>query len=527
MAFHSESEQPKLNTGPLPELSVTSEASRAAARSISAIAFNQVAQVTGSVLFVALVPRILGAVVYGELAFAFALITILQMLGELGYQEVFSRFLPEVRQHHGRAGMQAMIVGLFKVRGVVGLVLGLAAAVVARLAGDWLSPVQAALIGLAVLARVWSMGPFPLLLGLGETHKWSVETTWRQITVTCLVLLLVRSPSLTMALLAMALHEVVFLVLGLYWVREWLVGKADGRGPAAASRAPAEAALPAAEGAAPTNQLSVAGYLKFGFVFSLANYALVVLFRISPIMVEKLTGSHAETGYFDLALGGLLLLYTLLGQVAYAFVPILTPLHLAQRQADVDLWLGRVVRYSAMLMALAMGGMWALARPMAPVLFGTGFAPAYVAIHMMAFSLLPLPIAWAGVMLAAVDKQPRRKLWAALLGLAAFLVAAVALQGFASAGIALAFGLAMGGYAVGFGASAMRAVRAGGWGWLLATGGTLLFLPLLWSQFDTPLSGVLAWAGLALLYTALIVAARAARFEEVQPLMRAVLRRGR
>ena len=493
-------------------------ANQAAARSVSAIAFNQIAQVAGSVLFVALVPRTLGTIVYGQLAFAFALITILQMIGELGYQEIFSRYLPEVRQREGEAGMRALVRSLFTVRAAVGLALGMAALLVGHLAADWLTPFHLVLIALSVLARVWAMGPYPLLLGLGETHKWSVETTWRQLVITGLTLLLVRGPSLTLGLLAMTLHEIVFLVLGLWWVRGWLL--APGRKPEAASGKP-ERRAPSAEGSASP----VAGLLKFGFLFSLANLALVVLFRISPISVEWLTGSHIQTGFFDLALGGLLLIYTLLGQLAYAFVPILTALHLAGQPAEADVWLGRVARYSTMLVALAVGGMWAVATPLAPLLFGEGFGPAAETQRMMALALLPLPVAWAGVTLTAVERRPRRKLWAALAGLGAFALGAVALQPYASPGIALAFGLAMLGYAAGFGRSALHAVRAGGRGWVLALAGTALLAPLFFTRFTSLPLALGAWFGLACLYVGLMLAARVARPREMRTFLSAFRKR--
>jgi O-antigen/teichoic acid export membrane protein len=265
--------------------------------------------------------------------------------------------------------------------------------------------------------------------------------------------------------------------------------------------------------------------LKFGFVFSMANFALVALFRISPIMVETLTGSHAETGYFDLAEGGLLLLYGVLGQVAYAFVPILTELHLAQRPDEARLWLGRMARYSALLVAPAVGGMWAVANPVPPLLFGAEFAAAADTIRMMALALLPLPIAWAGVCQSAVDKRPRRKLWAALAGLVVFLIAAALLREGASAGIALAFALAMLGYALGFGRGALEAARAGGAGWLAATVGTLIFLPLFIWPSDSLALALAAWAGLALVYLAVMLAAGVATREEVGGLMAGVRRR--
>lgn len=487
-------------------------ANQAAARSVSAIAFNQIAQVAGSLLFVGLVPRTLGTNVYGQLAFAFALITILQMIGELGYQEIFSRYLPEVRQREGEAGVRAMVRGLFSVRAAVGLALGLAALITARLAAAWLTPIQIGLIAVSVTARVWAMGPFPLLLGLGETHKWSVETTWRQIVITVLTLLIVRRPSLTLGLAAMTLHEIVFLALGLWWVRGWLFQKS-------------EVGSQTLDNSVANLRPRTSDLLKAGFLFSLANLALVVLFRISPLTVEWLTGSHPQTGFFDLALGSLLLIYTLLGQLGYAFVPILTQLHLAGQSAEADAWLGRVARYSTMLVALAAGGMWAVATPLAPVLFGEGFGPAADTQRMMALALLPLPVAWAGVTLTSVERRPRRKLWAALLGVAAFAVAAPLLRPAASPGIALAFGLAMLGYAAGFGHSAAHAVRTAGRGWLLALAGTAIFGPLFFTRFTSLPLALGAWFGLVCVYVALMLVARVARPGEAKLFLAAVRRK--
>ncbi len=479
------------------------QAAHAAARSVSAIAFNQIAQVAGSLLFVAFVPRALGAEVYGQLAYAFALITLLQMAGELGYQEVFSRFLPEVRRSHGEQGVFAMVRSLFAVRVVVGLALALGAFLVARLAVPWLTTAQAALIAGSVLARVWAMGPFPLLLGLGQTLKWSVETTWRQIVITGLILVIVRAPSLTLALAAMTLHEIAFLALGLWWTRHWL--RPDTGSPG--FRPP------------------MSPFLRFGLTFSLANFALVFLFRISPIAVETFTGSHPQTGYFDLAQGALLLIYTVLGQVAYAFVPILTQLHLAQQPAEAHAWLGRVVRYSAMLAALAAGGMWAVAEPVAPLLFGEGFGAAADAIRMMAVGLLPVPLAWAGVLLSAVDKRPRRKLWAALLGVTLFFAAVPFVRGGGAAGFALAFALALLGYALGFGRGALEAMRAGGRGWVVATLGALLFVPLFFSRFVSLPLALAAWAALAFLYALAMLGTRAAALVEVRTVLAAARQR--
>ncbi len=484
-------------------------ASRAAVRSVSAIVFNQLPQIAGSVLYVAFVPRILHTEVYGQLAFAFALIAIFQMLGELGYQEIFSRYLPEVQQRAGEAGTRAMARELFGVKAVMGLGLGVVTGLTARWLAGWLAPEQAALVGLSVAIRIWTMGLFALLLGLGHTGRWSVETTWRQIVVTVLTLLLVRRPSLTAALVAMVLHELIFLGLGLWWARG--VWKAEGR------RQKAEALT--SDLRPPTSLL-----LRFGFLFSLANFALVVMFRVSLIVVEKFTGSHPEVGFFDLALGGLLLVYTFLGQIAYAFVPILTRLHLDRLEAEAEIWLGRFVRYAGIVVGLAVGGMWAVAGPAVPLLFGAGFDPAANTIRAIGIGLLPLPVAWAAVILSAVEKRPAHKVRAALTALGVFLIGAVVLRGYASAGIALAFGVGLAGYAAGFGQSAWRAVRAGGARWGIALAVTGVFVVFLFFSFASLWVALAAWSGVAAMYALLMLGLRVVRLDELRQMLRAFRR---
>jgi O-antigen/teichoic acid export membrane protein len=412
--------------------------------------------------------------------------------------------------------------GLLGIKALAGLGLGAMSIFVARGLAAWLSWEQAGLIGLSVALRIWAMGAFAVLLGLGQTGKWSVETTWRQVAVAVVTIALVRTPSLTLALVAVVLHEIVFLALGLWWVWGWMVEVRGQRSEVRSQKSEVRGQnlrLPTSDLPLPTS-----GLLRFGAAFSLANLALVVMFRISPITVEKLTGSHPEVGYFDLALGGLLLVYTFLGQVAYAFVPILTQLHLDGRAAEVETWLGRYVRYAALIAGLAAGGIWAIASPVTPLLFGPGFEPTASTLRAIAVGLLPLPIAWAAVIASAVEKRPAHKVRAALIGLGVFLIGAVILRGFASAGIALAFGLGLAGYAAGFGAGAGRAVRAGGIGWGVALAAAGLFAIFLFFPFDSLLAALAAWAGTALAYALVLLGLRAIRPDEIRQTVRALRR---
>lgn len=453
--------------------------SRTIARSVSAVSLHQLAQVTGALLFVLFIPRALGVDVYGQFAFIFALANVFQMLGEMGYQEVFGRYVPEARHHHGEAGIRGLVRALFPLKMLIGVVLaGVAALTAWWLVPQWLTADHLLWLAVAVLARVWATGPFHLLLGLGQTAQWAVENTWRQVLMAGLMALIFVERSLLAAMLALAVHELVFLALGVWWTRRWFTLETW--------RAPL--LLPLKEIA------------QLALVFAVANFAVVLMFRISALVVEAATQSAAEVGFFDLAQGALLLVYLFLFQVAYAFMPILTQLRLEHKPAEATLWLGRFVRYTGVFVVLACGGMWAVSTPAAPILFGVGFERAGETMRAIALGLLALPVLWGSTILCTVDKRPLGRAWSALAGLLIFGVGAWLGREAGAVGIALAFGTALLGAALGFGRDAWHTLQAGGRGGLLALLGVGVFAPLVLVSWPTMTAALLAWAVCALVY---------------------------
>jgi hypothetical protein len=168
--------------------------------------------------------------------------------------------------------------------------------------------------------------------------------------------------------------------------------------------------------------------------------------------------------------------------------------------------------------------MWAVAGPAAPLLFGAGFDPTANTIRAIGIGLLPLPVAWAAVILSAVEKRPAHKVRAALTGLGVFLIGAVMLHGYASAGIALAFGVGLAGYAAGFGQSAWRAARAGGARWGIALAATGVFVVFLFFSFASLWAALAAWSGVAAVYALSMLGLRVVRLDELRQMLRAFRR---
>lgn len=414
----------------------------------------------------------------------------------------YVRYLPEIRAQAGEAAARVAAWQLLVFKAGFGLLVGAGAFASSLWLAEWLEIWDLIWLTVAVTARVWISGPFPLLLGLGQTAKWAIENTWRQLVLLALILLVVPAPTLTNALMALAIHELLFLTLGVWWARGWVFGQR-----------PAAEALPA--------HFRLAVLLRFGLSFALANLGFVALFRVSPVLVGEFTGSSTETGYFDLSLGAMLLIFLFLTSVAYAFIPVLTQIRLDRRpEAEIDVWLGRFVRYGGVLVAVVAGGIWAVSEGLAGSVLGADFAPAAGAFRAAAIGLLPTPLVLAATLISTVDKRPLDKLWASLLGLAAFGAFAWVMRESGAATLAYGFVIALAASAVGFGPSTWRVVRAAGWGGLLALVPLLVYLPVaLWPQTNL-LLGLGQWALLTPLALGLALGLRVVSLAEARAIRR-------
>lgn len=104
-----------------------------------------------------------------------------------------------------------------------------------------------------------------------------------------------------------------------------------------------------------------------------------------------------------------------------------------------------------------------------------------------------------------------------------FAIGAPLLHSGTSAGVALAFALALLGYGLGFGRLALEAMRTGGARWVVATVAAV-FLPLYFWRPGSLLLALAAWAGLALVYVVIMLVTRAARVDEVESVLAVVWR---
>jgi O-antigen/teichoic acid export membrane protein len=396
----------------------TDKAQTTVFRNLSAVSLNKVVQVAGLAATIALVPRLFGAEDYGRFAFVLSLSYLGQVLGDFGTLDVLGRFVPGMAQTE--ASRLYMRTLAFKV--AVGLVCGIITAGAAMVMAPWMTWLWAGLTGLGVALHIVAWVPFQFALGLNRVGTWMAEQAWRQWALLVLLLALLPVWGLTGALLAVLLMEVIFCLLGGWWVRDYW--------RAAELR---------------TDRSFLRPYVRFGLSFFLANLAAVALYRSGPALVELLSGDSRQTGYFNLALGLFLLAYVTVSQFAQGLIPMLSGFRAAGQTTQLRQWLHNFVRYGWWLSWLGVIAVWLLADWSVPLIFGPEFIPAAASLKWISLGIPLTTILWTGNVLATVTGQGGVKFGGALVALLTFIIAAVWLTPlFGATGAALALSLAVG-----------------------------------------------------------------------------------
>ena len=388
-----------------------------ALQNLSTVSLHKIAQVVGQIVAVLTIPRLLGADDHGRFAFVLAYSFLGQILGDFGTLEVMSRFVPTMSQADiGRLYSRTLF---FKIG--VGLVCGVLAAALGLILAPWLRLEWAGLIGLGVLSHIVAWVPFHLMLGLNQVGKWMVEQSWRQWALVILLILLYPWLELGGTMVAWALMEVIFCILGLWWARAYWQ--------------PAELSL---------DWAYLKPYIHFGFGFFLANLVGAALYRSSPVLVEALTGQSAQAGYINLAIGLYMMPYLMLTQVAFSLVPTLSEFYTTGQIDKMQAWLHNFVRYSWLFGWLGVIGVWLTVDWGVLLIFGPDYALAAAPLKWIS---LGIPLAgplWAGNALATVTGRGPLKFWATLAALLVFLAAALWLiPGYLAAGAAIALSVSI------------------------------------------------------------------------------------
>ena len=386
-------------------------------RTASVVSAHKVAHLAGALASVVILPRLLGTGDFGRLAFVLSLSYLGQIAGDFGTLDVLNHLVPTLSVDDRHKLYSRTLA--FKL--VVAPACGVVTAVAALELADWMRLSWAIAIGIGVALHVVAWVPFQFALAERQVGAWMVEQSWRQwITLTGTILLYPLA-GFSGALCALVTSEALFCAAGLRWVSHALRMNELRLQPA-----------------------FLAPIVRLGAGFFIANIATVVLYRSGPMLVSVLTTSTLETGCIELALGLFLMVYVTVSQFAQGLLPALAAQRHQSDTAEMERWLGGFLRVGIAAAAVTAVATWLTADWLAPLVFGSAFAPAATPIKVLMLAAPAAVVAWAGNVLATACGRPRARLTAALAAVSTFLLfGLILIPPAAAAGAAAAIGAAL------------------------------------------------------------------------------------
>ncbi len=371
-------------------------------RSISLGTLWRVLRYPFIILAALLIPRLMGPTTYGRFALFLSVYMILDMATDIGFTQVFGRFLPEmVRRTPQRAAHllhELLIVGI-----VITVAVSLVVGIPLYASGQFeMKPFWWGLMMVLLLASKVKGTLFAFLYGLNDIARFSARELLRSILTLVLVVVLHHYYGLTGALVALVLNEALLLVVAVVWTRTFLF-----------------------QAIAPIRWTDLKPYLAFGIAFYVPMLCWGLLQRAGNPLIEILTGHEEQIGFFDVANQYLTLTATFLGLIFTTLLPSLTHMHLDNQAEDIGRWQNTVMTYCAMVFVLTAHALVLVGRDVITICLGGVFAPIYPCALILTPAIPAMLFVYAGMNYTILREEPRVFTYSVLSGLIIMVSAAL------------------------------------------------------------------------------------------------------
>jgi len=353
-------------------------------RTMSLGTFWRVLRYPFILLSMAIIPRLMGDADYGRYAYFISLFVILDMMTDLGFLQVFGRFIPEYETTGDRARLIGLLRGVLKfgmmlaMALVVGLVLFFIMRPMPGVDAHWI-----VLLSLMLLLTRIEGTLFSFIYGLSHIARFSTKEVLRSACTLILVVVFYWKFGLIGALWALVVNEMILCVLGVVWTRDYLFSGGTGMGVSA-----------------------LRPYLVFGIGFYIPSFLFGLLQRSGNVFVQNITHSSEQVAYYDIANQYLLLTATFLGLILQTLLPALTKLHIEKETVMMERWQRTVLTYCAILAFMSFNALMWLGEPLIVTWLGESFRPVMDNAVIIAIAIIPILIAYAGMNYALLEKNP-------------------------------------------------------------------------------------------------------------------------
>lgn len=366
------------------------------------VAFWKVTEYIGLILFLAVIPRSMGAEEYGNFALILALVGMCVLVGALGGVAMFGRFVPKFYADNQPEKVNALFTQLFVIRLVLALpMMILLPYILSILRPDISSEVRMAAV-VAYFFGTVSMSCFQLFYGQNRMGRWLFHDASSRLLLVILLAVYWRDFDLKNAVYCLAVVEFILVCPALFLARKYFDFQS-----------------------AIVQTSTLVSHLKFGLTFFASNLLLMVVWRSGEVLIVSFSGESEQVAFYNLANSVFLALNALFAQIGTILIPSVSALHASGLHGKKEKWLGFYLKYITVATFLALIVISAIGEQVLALLLGQGFTEVTTNLLIISISLLPLNLVRLGIITSVVHDKLRENFLMAGVAMVSFLVSAI------------------------------------------------------------------------------------------------------
>lgn len=400
------------------ESSVITKEASVTTKNISKVFLLRVlAQYPFLVLFVMLIPRMMGPEIYGEYALLISIVAIMTSLTNLGVMEICGRFVPEFEVRGESADIKRFSSNLLTLKIVIDLITSIILLSVLHLAYDDQFPFTYFIIVVAIpLVSDLGTVPYALLFGLNKLGKFSLRDPVNSALILISIFILFHYYGLFGAILSTLLVEGFVAMLYFFWTRKYFRTE-DFR----------------------VDLSFLKPYLRFGFMFYMSWGLLNICQSLGNPLIGYITKDLQEVALFDIPNQIFLVMANFTLFIMISLVPIFTRLLLTGKEETLINWSRLIIKYIGIRCTIIFWAFILAGRDLIPIVIGSNYRGIFPNGVVLLSGMFPIIFAQLGFVFSVVYKEPEKYFQALCFAFVAFLVGSILfIPRYASMGCAIA-----------------------------------------------------------------------------------------
>lgn len=374
------------------------------ARNLSRVIFLRALQYPLLILFVLIVPKMMGPEIYGKYAFFASIFAILGASTRLGTEETFGRFIPEFTLKQDKLKINKLLHHILFLRATILIILGLSLLSIFSIFLKWEDIKLYLIIVIATLVLGIEGTLYNLLYGLNYITKFTMRDLIRKIFNLLFIIVMFKYFDLFGAVLALLISEFIVLIIALYWTNDYLDFI--------------------------NFKLDIAflrQYLKFGSQFYITSLILIFLQYLGNPLIQFLSKNTSEVAFYDLANQIYLTLSSFMFFIFSAMIPIFSTLLVKNREDKIIKWSSLILKYTGIISIIIFSSILLIGYDLIIIIFGDEYIKVYDNLVILLIGLFAYLISLIGIVYSIIYKQPKKYLIAIIISFITYLMVSLLL----------------------------------------------------------------------------------------------------